>query len=324
MSAKSIRTPSRSVWYDIRQQAPVMGITTKIQISKPAGKKAQIIPIKAEGSCREEIIYLLADHLRDLTFSQQKDRNSWRTTVKEKAKINTESSPLKQPEITYLWIQDYDEEFGESTFNFCTRKDCLKSLIETLDALVGNVCVLLSEDRYKGNWWQTTSEEAVVTLKEDYGVSCRTIRWYGTDNFFLRHPALVSIVLGLFRQTLLLHEVGATDDILRAVPRKDTLRALNDADEKLALRNVKKLRPWIECGIPGDTRFPFPKGRWDRLLQLHRALYRHGCKKVFNGDFAQRWDLEDFGTEALNGADDYWGRGKNITAAGFRLQKLGK
>jgi len=88
---------------------------------------------------------------------------------------------------------------------------------------------------------------------------------------------------------------------------------------------VTKLRRWIEVPIPRTgvkQSVPFPVGCWDRLLQLHRAIYKHGFTKAF-GSIEDSWNLLSK-TRDFTGVHEFWGRGNSQSAACRRLVALSK
>lgn len=183
--------------------------------------------------------------------------------------------------------------------------------------------VALNPDRYEGDWWTTSPTEALAQGNPE------ELRWYGTDNFFLRHPVLTSLVMGMFRQAFLLHEQGFGDAILKVVNRREVEECLTYGDPDLAIRILNKLRPWI--AVPTNrpaSPYPFPTAYWHRLGQLKKAIYRYGYNEVFGGDIREGWGLGESGGGRYgiyNGPLAYWGAtGSKITLAGKRLAQLGK
>jgi hypothetical protein len=201
-----------------------------------------------------------------------------------------------------------------------------------MDAFVGTLGVVLNPDRYQGDWWVTRPEEVAPkgARSSDYG---QEYRWYGSDNFFLRHPVLVSLMLGMFRQGILLFEQGFDEAALRVVKRKDVENALTNSDPELAMRILTRLRPWIEASDRYQESLPFVRGQWDRLGQLHRAIFNYGYDELFGGGLSDSWNIakvkdDDSGTryETTTGPITYWGGYKHhpVTEEGKRLAKLGK
>jgi hypothetical protein len=203
--------------------------------------------------------------------------------------------------------------------------------LEVADYIVGNVCVLLNPgDRPEGEWWRTDPNNCLVP--DAAGANC--VGWNGSDNFFLHHPALASIVTGLYRQALLLTKAGCGEEILATVDRSKVDKALTTGSWRQALANCKKLRNWIEVYTPGGSytvNFPFPEGYWLRFMRLHQALRRHGYQAVFDQDFLASWNLLSKNSN-WSGMYSFWGSKKgdggsdnrDQSARRQRLMKLGK
>ena len=268
--------------------------------------------------CREGLIWDLKEIFQDHVVEWARaGANSWTRVPVVSHTIDLESAALKQPGRTYLFMGD-EEDYPNT--NCCARPCCIDGKIETLDALVGPLAVLLNNDRYVGNWWTTNPEESTQSRNE--------IRWYGTDNFFLRHSTLLSLMMGMFRQALLLFQQNLNNGLLKAVRRKDVEDCLTNADPELAMRILTRLRPWIEvpCGPHMGVHYPFPRGHWSQLRLLHRAIYKHGYDEVFGMNVEASWQMGAQGRyEVPSGPRVYWGRdGSRPNAATKRLAKLGK
>jgi len=211
-----------------------------------------------------------------------------------------------------------------------TRKE-QAVFLQVADYLVGNVCVLLNPDeRIEGEWWRTEPNDYLVP--DTTGNNC--VGWNGSDNFFLHHPALLSLITGLYRQALLLTKAGYGEEILGAVPREKVDKAMTLGSWRQALANCKKLRQWIEVYTPQGAHqmnFPFPDGYWLRFMRLHQALRRHGYQEVFDQDFTAAWNLLAKNSN-WSGMYSFWGNKKgedgnendHQAKQRRRLMKLGK
>lgn len=319
-SKNPCRRPSRQDWGRMTNWQPFLGFQTKIQIHWNGKDKRRrsggVHTMRAGAVCREELLHAVAQDFSDQVTRSRQKPGSWEYITEVEGQIDVDAPVLKQPGTTFLWIANDDDPYVDPTYTPCTRPCCAGSLIETVDAIVGNACVVLNNDYYQGDWWQTSLEESQSDRQSSFA-------WFGTDNFFLHHPALLAVVTGLFRQAVLLHSFGLEEGLLQAVPREDTVRALSEADEKLALRNLDKMRPWIQAQSAGRF-FPFGGSNWGRLRTLHRAIYKHGYDQLFAGDFNHRWGLGERATGLVNGAFSYWGAHTKPTKAGKLLNKLGK
>ena len=304
-----------------RYDQPFIGFRTQFRSRPITGRNtSRTHTINYGGSCREELVWDSREYLQGkaVTWKPKKD-SYWEKVAILTRTLDLDHPNLKQPETTYLWVKG-DEEVG-----FCHRPCCISRFPELLDAIVGPVAVALNPDRYEGNWWTTSPEE---TASSDFD----EIRWYGTDNFFLRHPVLTSLMMGMFRQGVLLHNQGYDEAILKAVKRKDVEECLTNADPVLAMRLLKSLRPWLEVSSAHSAHFAFAKGYWNRLNLLHRSIYKHGYQTLFDADLQQSWNIGNVNNktnghgryQVANGPVAYWGTtGNKVTKAGKRLVKLG-
>ncbi len=300
---------------------PFIGFRAQFRSAPIKGKgKVKTHTINYGASCREELVWDSREFLQRQVVNWKKKKGSWEKTATLTHKLDLDHPSLKQPEVTYLWVGDGDE-WPAAGVGICNRRCCINRYPELLDAIVGPVAVVLNPNRYVGDWWTTSPSEASVKHTNE-------LRWYGTDNFFLRHPVLTSLMMGMFRQGNLLFGQGYDEAILNAVKRKDVEDCLTNADPVLAMRILTTLRPWIEVpqrNLAGN--FSFPRGNWERLRQLHRSIYTHGYDELFDGDLQKSWNIVGETGNPRYGIPEgpvaYWGA-KGDTAAGKRLAQLGK
>jgi hypothetical protein len=260
--------------------------------------------------------------LKALTYRFQKIPGSWETKETRIAKLSLDHPQTKQPGSNYLYVQGF--EAGEH-FGVCLRDCCRSKFAHCLDALVGQVGVLFDPDWYQGNWWETRPRDNPTSGAGHRNRRESDFRYYGVSNAILRHPALLHTIMGLFRQAVLIHTQDLDHAVHDLVPRKDVEKALSEGNPGLALRNLRKIRPWVEVANSARYRyFPFPRGYWNRLPQIHKAIYRHGFEELFGGSLEEGWRMTERGFNgALSGAWSYWGDGR-LTSAGQRLARLGK
>lgn len=312
------KTSVSSVLREFRYNQPFIGFRTQFRTVSIKGKtKARTHTINYGASCREELVWDTREAFETKITERRQKSCSWEIQTIPTQTLDLDHPSLKQPEKTYLWF-DTSEGYDDSDGSVCKRACCLHYFTEVLDAIVGPIAVLLNPDRYVGDWWTTASSEASKG---------KEIRWYGTDNFFLRHPILVSVMMGMFRQGILLDQQDFSEAILKAVQRKDVEDCLTNADPVLAMRLMRALRPWIEVE-KWQTNFTFGQGYWDRLGLLHRAIYKYGYDVLFDGNPQESWNIAPGHSgrhDISNGPFAYWGGpGKKVTKAGKRLAKLGK
>ena len=151
-----------------------------------------------------------------------------------------------------------------------------RALRQMCDVIVGLPALLLSPNRPPGEWWN-------VKEKPD-----RAFHYCGVDSSFIFHPALVSIILGLLRQSVYLHREGEHTPLMEKVPRLEVVQALTTADHELAGKLVRKATRWI---ISTSTSAAFPLGRGNQgaklLFLIHNSLMERGFDRTF-GNLSRR------------------------------------
>jgi len=278
----------------------------------------------ANSPCREGIITNMSQAMRSHIFASGKPKPGqppWRVLRRRTARIR-----LYDPRLRENLVRANQLFVGRGV-NICPagkKEELVPSIPESVrrfqevcDALVGIPSVLLSPNRPPGEWWRDHGE---VTEKS-------FIPWAGTDNWFMRDPALLAIATGLFRQAALLTIYGFADRVLECVKRSSVEEALTTADWRLAYKLALQLRPWIEvpCGKSGQQiNYPFPLGFWRRFDYLQRAQRRHNYKKIFGTSFYESWGLDRKYCGFINtGVYSVWGRRGELTENHSRLRRLG-
>jgi len=314
-----------------RFSQPFVGFSTKYQtvpVNKQSGARTH--SMNYGGTCREELIWDTREFLQSKSVSWKDKRGSWKRIATLQSEINVDHQSLKQPGVTHLWLNtDEDDYYGDALAQVCKRPCCIGRFPEVVDAVTGPIAVILNPDRYEGDWWTTSPKE---TVPANRGVN--ELRWYGTDNFFLRHPVLLSLMMGSFRQAVLLFQQGFDESLLRVVNRKEVEDCLSNADPELALKLLNKIKPWIAVSQSFSAHnFPFPNVYWHRVNQLYKAIHRYGYDELFGPGIAQSWGLTKGEDDAdhngrynvANGPMAYFGTaGSKLTEAGKLLSKLGR
>lgn len=299
----------------LRTKLPIICVDSRVAL-RPVGSGGKGAPrrVGSEGSCREEIIWNIREELQNLatTKAAGDDRPYWEAKKTLTHHLDLKPSSLKQHGMTTLSIVDEEKHWH------CERSCCAGQLGNIMDTLVGNLALVLDPDPHYGEWWQSPS----TAPYDDIQV------FFGLNNSCLQHPAILHIILGMLRQAYLLFDEEKGGGLLKAVPYTNTKKALNNADWKQAWKNLEAARPWIEVTGAGDHHWPFPKGYWNRLVALHRALYKKGPAKLFgHPDVASNWELlgDNRSESNVDGAWSYFGAtNKKLTPAGKRLFQLGK
>lgn len=263
--------------------------------------------------CREGVVHNVRQGLQGSLVQKVKTGpDDWQFVFQQIKDIDLEDPAAKEAGMTFMRIhkKSLDKKY--------LSKKILREFVMATDIVMGPVCVLLGRHRPVGEWWRTPPEEI---LQGDY------LRWHGSDNFFLQHPALVSLVSGLYRQVALLCRAGRGGEIIETLDYREVEECLSSGDYKLALPIIEKTRHWIEVPLGQDghaPNYPFPKGYWRRLKCLQRGLRRHGYEKLMGQNFIDGWALEAKG-QAYNGMYALWGMNKKkATAAGRQLTDLGR
>lgn len=322
----------RSDWKKLPTYQPLIGFRTRAITQTVPDKdkgvkraRSSNINLSFEATCREELAGALHERLSDECWgadnSEEYDRfGSWipswkrKREGKKRASLIIDDPSLRQPEVTCLTMGDDEDYYGDNDgeeFLICERYCCIEPLLHTMDAVAGLPALLLNPDRYTGNWWETSLQEFFRGEQ---------IRWYGTDNFFLRHSSLTSMILGLFRQAYLLHRASLDRDLEKQAPRAEVVQALEESDPDRGLYLARKIQELI---APPRQAGHFPLGNsWNLFENLHRAIYKRGYDEVFGGTIEDAWSYRD--RVAARGAVEYFGRGAKANEAVKRVAKLAR
>lgn len=325
---------------------PSIGLETKARFRSLATGEVTDLSRQIFDTCRERTITYYRDWLKNTIIDGAKKR---------KSEIILNAPEILIPGATVLsvfhvaLVNSGRSEGRPANFpnpiNFPTREDWLKyeaNFVPIMDALVGLPALLLNPERLPGDWWRTPPEKLWFDRNPAAGSPSWHTRWQGADNSMLYHPALLAIIMGLFRQAHILFTAKQWDAILEAAPRAKVEKALTECDRKLAEELVHKLRLWINVPpAPGGdySNFPFPwyvrkkkqVSYWQRFVHLYRAIEAHGMGKVLGGDIAENWGLEDK-SPYYAGVYSFWGSGQaqdteerkgELTEAHRRVMELG-
>jgi len=140
-------------------------------------------------------------------------------------------------------------------------------IIQMMDILVGNTCVLI--DRDPGNVERRkVYGKAGEFRTPPHGVEYRTL-----SNFWLRSYQLMSLVMGLARHACIIVANDMDKEFLKLVDMKDVSNAINNNDFQLALRNFKKIEKLLLEITPANTEGDYP------IDATNIADFRHFVKK---------------------------------------------
>lgn len=291
---------------------PDVGFSTHYVSVHQKTEEREVRSISNVATCREGLVHNIRNGLQGgLCLKVSTGANEWEFRFQQVKDVDLEDPAAKEAGMTAMRIQR--TAFTQKVLS----KKLLGQFVQVADIVAGPVCVLLSNRRPEGEWWRTPIEKVLV---ENY------IHWYGSDNFFLQHPVLVSLVSALYRQVALLCRAGRAKEIIKAVDYKQVEECLSSGDYKLALEIINQTRPWIEvpAGKNGnEINYPFPEGHWRRLKCLQRGRRRHGYPKLLGQDFGEGWDLLSKATQ-WTGMYSFWGPIGSRTDRHRQLVELGK
>lgn len=267
--------------------------------------------------CREGLLNNVRVALQMHLMEAREGSAAWSKRFVPQAQINFDDEELLLPGKTHLSVAIPP--------TVPDRLQYADTLYKVANIVAGIPLLLLNPKREAGGW---------ATLPPRFkSVIEGRARWFGVDNSLLRHPALLSVGAGLFRQAALLVNCGLADEVLASVPQEEVEKVLVEANWKAAFGLLDQARPWIQI-LPGSggnfQNYPIPwtlyvrggTSYWQRFLRLHRALRRHGFDKVLE-DFSRGWNLDGNATD-YSGAFSFWGEDGKLSEAHKRVMLLGK
>jgi hypothetical protein len=114
-------------------------------------------------------------------------------------------------------------------------KDNLPQLVELMDIIAGNTCVLIDLDPNNARRRKNYGRAGEYRVKP-YGLEYRVL-----SNFWLKSPILWSFASGLVREAYEIQRLGIAEELLSRFNMKDIRDAINNNDKELALSNFKIL-----------------------------------------------------------------------------------
>jgi len=313
MSAHPLRKDPK--W---RYEQPTVTVKSSFVAIGPDAPKGHIHAITGASSCREGTIHTLRRALR--------------------AKVTARTSTLKRGDYGYSWrehkhhltheidLEDLrNKRAGRTTLSINKRaigNRAYRKFLHVADAILGPIGVLINPDRPRNCCAASTTSRNVEE---------RQLVWHGVDNTILYSPALVAMFAGLYRQCALLCKAGYADEILSVVDRSWIRETIQRADEESAREIIEELKRWIEVPIPSHahkTNMVFPPGYFSRLLQVSRAVEKHGSETVFAEELMSSWGLtpgsvNGYGS-ARRGLWSAWGAAKEGNATYRKIAQLSK
>jgi len=294
----------------------------------PVGK---VNNISQKATCREILVYEIRQTLKRLTVTEKKvGPNPWNIELTQSKEIHLTDPRIFGPKATTLcmdvrYLRKEDLPYHADPPANHEQKINLEEFIKVADIVVGLPAVLLNPNRLPGNWWKTDPKDCVIH---------NFIHWNGADATILRHPALLAVISGLYRQAFLLCYAGFGPKILETGCYEDVVKAISAAEWKPVFGMAEAFREWINVPPPGNSNtshfsFPWIEPRphrvsyWQRFVRLQRALRRHGYDRILGEDIYTSWDLLGK-NQQYTGAYSFWGgRGSTLTEAHKRVMELG-
>lgn len=273
--------------------------------------------------CREGLIINVRQGLHGrLTTKQKSGDKSWECKTSPSHEVVFEDEVCAKSKVP---------PFGDNVIHI-THTNMVKAGVSKAEFLQVVNCVLGIPWRLLNPHWHpptTALQEAkIANGAEAWG-------WDGIGNFSLRHPALLAISTGLYRQAALLCAAGQAKEVLATVSADEVEAALQDKDWRPAFGLAERLRPWISVPVPPGAsigNFPFPWGPrkakqvsyWQRFIRLQRGARRHGYDAVLGRSLHESWALAGLNTEVPTGVVAFWGAEKALTPAHKKVMELGK
>ena len=326
---------------------PVVTVKTSLVAVGPGAVRGRVYKVQGAGGCREGTIHNLRQALlHKVTRNMPVQRGnphgfSWRSSIRRVThEVNLEDLRNTRPGLTTLAIRrgaivpisptaarSSVRRYRSGARNRAARnqsdvtnQEAVKFL-HVADAIMGPIGVLINPDRPQGCCKASTTRNAGKNL----------LVWHGVDNTILYSPALVAMFAGLYRQCALLCKAGYADEILSVVDRSWIRETIEKVDEESALEIVQAMKKWIEVPIPRHghrSNMVFPPGYFTRLLQISRAVEKHGPRAVFSEGFVKGWTLSarqvnGYG-QAQRGLWTVWGTAKNGNGEYQKISKLSR
>lgn len=260
-------------WNRMPDEQPVIRIRMAVHHSKKG-----ITIVDQSAGCRDFLRDHTEEHLWDLVDGS--DGNF----------LTLDHPSCRKPEQNYM-------ECG----TFGDPHSLTDAFILSADVITGLVGVIISENRYVGNWCLTTPEDVNkhgarpgrvgVWLEEELPF---TFRWYGIDNSPLMSPAMLYLTTGLFRQAVRLVELGLVEGLSGAVSREEVSRAMETSDKDLAWHLLQKAKPWVAG--PGKRNIlylPLSGDRWNVMEGIYRAACAGTLMTSLGGSVEDSWGLRE-------------------------------
>jgi hypothetical protein len=161
--------------------------------------------------------------------------------------------------------------------------------VPVYDILVGNTCVLLDRDPGAAERRQNYGRAGEFRLP-DHGLEYRT-----TSNFWLRDFTLMSFTFGLahIAHTVALQSFNGDqtlwNDLAKVVNIKRIVQAIDTNDFTLALKNFKRIVPFLKRNLPNEGFVLTPKNL-DSFIGFAQEVGNRGMEQFFpTANIVQNW-----------------------------------
>lgn len=173
-----------------------------------------------------------------------------------------------------------------------------KNLIQTMDSIVGNTCVLLDHGQEGRDRRKYYGQAGEYRLRR-YAYDRRGFEYRTLSNFWLRAPTLMSLVFTLSRWAIGVHlakyyqrtpearqwSVEAQRELLSLVPRKDIVTAINNNDPDLALINFERIMGFL-APISNNYQTPIHD---KQDISVFKWFAEQGIDRWFKDDIFSEW-----------------------------------
>lgn len=168
-------------------------------------------------------------------------------------------------------------------------------LVQMLDIIVGNFCVLIDRDEGNKLRRQTYGRAGEFRLPP-HGLEYRTL-----SNFWLQNYTLMSLVFSLARLAVSIvcnskdTEIDYEQEILKATDMQDVIKAINDNDFDLARKNYDKIKKILATCSKGTVKNnyyqdpPFTKGNLKLIDKFITGVEVKGLGYWFKEDVVTHW-----------------------------------
>ena len=166
-----------------------------------------------------------------------------------------------------------------------TKKEDAERVVNLLDIICGNTCVLVDRDR--GN----IARRKLYGMAGEYRLPKHGLEYRTLSNFWLKAYPLMSLVFGLARfAAIISHKSNKefADEFLKAVDMEQVHKAINTNNYSLALKNfnaVKHLFKQVHC----SSRYPLNIETVDYFLYFAEKVRREGLEYWFKEDPVKHW-----------------------------------